>query len=227
MLAHAFRIAAHFGWTEGVRNHFSVELSNRRMAVQNEDVPWSRMTPRDLVVVDLDAKEPPKGVSVSAFYTHRDMHRALGARARCILHLHPPSVTTLSCLRSGRLEMVHQNAAYFYGLVGYYDYPAHGTETTSAGCEAVVKALGESFRVLLQASHGVLVIGESVYSAFDDLFYFENACGIYCRVLSTGQAVKQLDENVCKRIVAMRERDREEYGKRHFLTLISGTLSKL
>jgi ribulose-5-phosphate 4-epimerase/fuculose-1-phosphate aldolase len=224
-LAATLRLAAHFGWTEGVRNHFSVEISNRQIAVQNENIPWNLMTASDLVLFDINDTEPPKGVSVSAFYTHRDLHRALGERARCIMHLHPPFAAALSCTDPGKLEMCHQNAAYFYGVVGYHGYPVTGTETTPDGSAALVKALGKSNRVLLQANHGVLIVGESVHACFDDLFYFENACMIYCRTLATCQPMKILDPTVCKRVMAMRDRDRDTYGKKHLLSLINGVLN--
>ena len=227
LLAQAVRLAAKFGWTEGVRSHFSVALSGNRIAVQNEDIPWSLMTAKDICVFDLDAPERPKGVSVSAFYTHRDLHRAHGNRARCVLHLHSPAATALSCTTPGKLEMVHQNCAYFYRAVGYFDYPETGTETTNEVNNAVARCFGKTNRVLLQANHGVLVIGESIYSAFDDLFYFENACSIYCRALSTAQPLKILDPEVCERIMAMRDRDREEYGKRNMRAFVTEMISKL
>ena len=43
LLAACVRYADRQGWTEGVRSHFSVELSSKKMAVQCEDVCWGSM----------------------------------------------------------------------------------------------------------------------------------------------------------------------------------------
>lgn len=221
-LAGALRYMASHHWSEGVRSHFSVELDRGRIAIQSELVDWSRMRPQDLVqYCARETSAPPHGVSASAFATHTLLHRRLGRRAACVLHLHPPHATLLACTLPGRLEMVHQNCAYFYNLVGYCAYPATGTETVAGGMDPVLEAFGECNRVVVHANHGVTVIGESVHCAFDDLVYFETACRIYLQAFATGMRLAHLPSATCERIVAMRNQDRHKYARMHLDTVMS------
>ncbi|KAJ8603163.1 hypothetical protein CTAYLR_004600 [Chrysophaeum taylorii] len=41
---------------------------------------------------------------------HRAVHRALGSRERCVLHLHPFYATTLASLEDSRILPIDQNA---------------------------------------------------------------------------------------------------------------------
>ena len=48
-------------------------------------------------------------------------------------------------------------------------------------------------------NHGVMVIGETVAQAFDDLYYFERSCETYIAALQTGRELKIVSDQVAAR----------------------------
>lgn len=195
-LAAAFRLAAQFGFNEGICNHFSVALpgSQERYLINPYGVHWSEMEPDHLLTIDGSGTVLAGEGEVEA--TARNIHIA-GHRANprhvAILHTHMPHATVLTMLEGGRLEMAHQTAARFHGRIVYDDTfgglaldEAEG-ERIAAGARA-----SQDADVFFLANHGVTVGGPSVAVAFDDLYYLERACRQQVLALSTGRALKMI-----------------------------------
>lgn len=53
--------------------------------------------------------------------------------------------------------------------------------------QRVASLLGNTKSVLFLANHGVIVVGESVAQAFDELYYLEKAAQLQVLALSTGR----------------------------------------
>jgi ribulose-5-phosphate 4-epimerase/fuculose-1-phosphate aldolase len=53
-------------------------------------------------------------------------------------------------------------------------------------------------RVLLMGNHGVMVVGENVARAFDELYYFERACETYVTALSTGMPLRVASDEIAE-----------------------------
>ena len=62
--------------------------------------------------------------------------------------------------------MVHQNAARFYGEIAYDDH-FHGIADATLE-DRMAEAISDK-RILFLANHGVVVVGETIARAFDDL----------------------------------------------------------
>jgi ribulose-5-phosphate 4-epimerase/fuculose-1-phosphate aldolase len=58
--------------------------------------------------------------------------------------------------------------------------------------------LGSKRRAML-GNHGVLVVGDTVAEAFDDLFYLERACQTLVLAYSTGQKLNVLSPEIAER----------------------------
>ena len=59
-------------------------------------------------------------------------------------------------------------------------------------------------------NHGVMVLGQSVAEAWDDLYYLERACEVQRLAMSTGRILKPVPAELAARTYAqMREGDRE------------------
>jgi ribulose-5-phosphate 4-epimerase/fuculose-1-phosphate aldolase len=174
-LAAAFRMAARLGMHEGVCNHFSMMLPGRRFLINPKGTHFERITAGGLIVIDEQGKTvegtgrpPTSGYSI---HTRIHLHHPL---ARVVLHLHAPYSTALTAIRGGRLEMVHQNSARFFGEIAYDDH-FNGIAVDTGEGERMVTAMAGK-RILFLANHGVVVVGESVARAFDDFYYLERAC---------------------------------------------------
>jgi ribulose-5-phosphate 4-epimerase/fuculose-1-phosphate aldolase len=90
------------------------------------------------------------------------------------MHTHMPYATALSVLEDTGLEPVDQNALRFYGDVAY-DSGYAGLALARDEGERLASELGDK-RVLFMSNHGVLVAGETIAEAFNDLYYLERAC---------------------------------------------------
>lgn len=215
-LAAALRLAVRFGLHEGICNHFSYALPGRadRFLLNPYGMHWSQVRASDLQLVDQEGQvlEGGGAAETSAFCIHAPIHLR-GQRAACVLHTHMPYATALTAIEDGRLEPVHQNSLRFYGDVAYDD-DYHGIAGETAEGERMAAALGDK-RVLFLAHHGVVVVGESIAKAFDDLYYLERACQVQVLAMSTGRPLKWVGDN----LAATTFSGDHSYAETHFAAL--------
>ncbi len=198
-LTAALRWAARLGLNEGVCNHFSLTLPGHpdHFLINPQGFHWSEITPADLVILDGNGTivASKNQVEPTAFFIHGGIHR--GNRKTCVLHTHMPYTTAITLLENGELRWANQDALRFYGRVAY-DHGGYGGVALAADeGDRMGKALG-SADVLFLEHHGVLVCGESVAYAFDDLYYLERSCMVQVLAQSTGQTLKMIPENLCQ-----------------------------
>src|SRR5262245_41349533 len=191
-LAAALRCATRLGLSEGVCNHFSLAAPGLadRFLINPQGFHWSEITPADLLLVDGKGKvvEGRHTVEPTAFFIHGRIHRSKRAPA-AVLHTHMPFATALTMLEGGRLEPASQNALRFYGKVAY-DEEYNGLVLDDAEGDRIATRLGDA-DVLFLANHGVIVCGETVGWAFDDLYYLERACMVQVLAQGTGKLLKR------------------------------------
>ncbi len=113
----------------------------------------------------------------SGFAIHTRIH-LLHPAAKVVLHLHAPYSTALTAIQGGRLQMIHQNAARFFGDIAYDDHFNGIAEATLEG-ERMAAAMGDR-KILFLANHGVVVVGPTVAQALDDFYgyYIELRCQV-------------------------------------------------
>lgn len=215
-LAAAFRLAARFGFNEGVCNHFSVAVSpaGDRFLVNPNGMHFSEIRASDLLLINADGSveaggEPPEP---TAFHIHGGLHRRL-PHARCILHTHMPYATAITSLENGRLEPINQNALRFHDRIAYDD-EYNGLVLDSAEADRMGGVFGER-DILFSANHGVTVIGPSVAKAFDRLYYLERACRNQVLAMSTGRALKRVSEAIARKTAYQIENEDDNH-ERHF-----------
>lgn len=197
-LAAAFRWTARFGWNEAVANHFSAAVSDdgSQFLLNPVGRHFARMTAGELLLLDA-AGERPSGADPTAWVLHAQLHR-LVPRARVALHTHMPYTTALACLDGYELQMIDQNACRFHGRVAY-DRDYGGALLADSEGARLAGLLGDDHSVVMLGNHGVLVVGESVADAFDELYYLEHACRVQVLALSTGRRLSVLSEEVAAR----------------------------
>jgi ribulose-5-phosphate 4-epimerase/fuculose-1-phosphate aldolase len=196
-LTAALRWAARLGLNEGICNHFSLAVPGAadRFLINPQGLHWSEITPADLVMTDSDGNivEGKHEVEATAFFIHGRLH--LGKpNAACVLHTHMPYTTALSIIDGGRLEWANQNALRFYGRVAY-DECYNGLVLDPEEGDRIA-AQAQNADVLFLANHGVIVCGDSVARAFNDLYYLERACRVQVLAQSTGKQLKLVDNSI-------------------------------
>jgi ribulose-5-phosphate 4-epimerase/fuculose-1-phosphate aldolase len=196
-LAAAFRCAARLNMHEGVCNHFSVMLPGQRFLINPKGTHFERMTASGLIVIDEHGKtlegtgRPP----MTGYSIHTRLHLRHPS-AKVVLHLHAPYSTAITAIRGGRLEMIHQNAARFFGQIAYDDHFNGIAVQTNEG-DRMAAAMGDK-RILFLANHGVVVVGENIARAFDDFYYLERACQVQVLAMQCGRPLNVMSDEIAR-----------------------------
>ncbi len=208
-LALALRAAHHHGLSEGVCNHFSVALpdGSDRFLINPQGLAWDEIGAKDIVMVDgAGAKRAgAHEVESTAMFIHAAVHRI--ARKTCVLHTHMPYATALTLTEArGPDTALSQNAMRFHGRT-VVDRAYNGLALDASEGERIARAMNGADVVFL-ANHGVIVCGERIDYAFDDLYYLERACQAQVIAMSTGRALAPVDESVAARVAAQMNGER-------------------
>lgn len=198
-LAAAFRLANRLHFNEGVSNHFSLAVSKdgKQFLLNQQGVHFSRVKASDLLLLDADNPNALIGEKVpeaTAWYLHGTLHQVL-PQARCILHTHMPYITTLACLEEPEIIMINQNACRFYNSV-VYDKSYDGAALNKDEGHRVASLLGKDKKVLVLGNHGVMVVGNTVAEAFDELYYLERVAQVQVLALSTQRKIAIIPQDV-------------------------------
>lgn len=200
-LAACHRLAAHFGFNEGIDNHMTMLVPGftDRFYLAPFGLLWSEVKASDLLEVDFNGKLlAGRGlVEDTALYIHASTHRLCSAQ--CVLHTHMPYATALGMLADARLETASQSAIGFHGDIAYVDY--NGLALDFAEGERLARALGGKSVGMLR-NHGVLVTGDSAARAFERLYFLERACQVQVLALATGRSLGVLPEPLVRATLA-------------------------
>lgn len=220
-LAAAHRLAFRLGLNEGIANHFSARLMSEpdRFLITPRGLHWSEVCASRLLVVDFEGRicEGDGEVESSAFFIHSHILRARRDVA-CVLHTHQPHATSITMLDGGRLLPVSQTALRFHSRVAYEPDYAGAADQAQEG-ERLAKAMGDK-AVLFHAHHGIIVAGESVARAFDDLYYLERASQLQLLAQSTGGELRVISDEIAAGYVSdARPNNLRKQAVTHFAAL--------
>ena len=218
-LAAAYRLAVWFELNEGIDNHFTLMVPGRkdRFLLNAFGLHWSEVTASNLIAVDMDGRvvEGEGEVESTAYCIHARLHLH-HPRAACILHTHMPFAAALCAIAGGSVEPVTINALRFNGSVAY-DQHYNGEALSTDEGDRMAALLGGK-RILFLANHGVIVVGETVAQAFDDLYFLERTCMVQVLAMSTGQTLQRVARRFARGNFGTNP-DAERYAKLHFAAL--------
>lgn len=208
-LALALRAAAHHGLAEGVCNHFSVELpdGSGRFLLNPRGLLWAEVQGDDIVVVDAQGAvlSGRHAVEPTAMFIHAAVHRIAGKA--CVLHTHMPHATALTLTADRALDTaLSQNAMRFHDRVAV-DATYNGLALDASEGERIARAMAGRDVVFL-GNHGVVVCGERMAWAYDDLYYLERACMVQVLAASTGRPLLPVDTALAARVAAQTRGER-------------------
>ena len=200
-LAAAFRLAVRNDWHEQVANHFSLALTDdgKTFLMNPRWRHFSRIKASDLLRLDADDEETMNRADApdpSAWCIHGAIHREVPG-ARCVLHVHPPYATAVASLADPEIKPIDQNTARYFNRVAI-DREFGGLADFAEEGKRLAAALGNHKRMMM-GNHGVLVVGDSVAEAFDDLYYIERACRNLVLAYSTGQKLAIMAPDLAER----------------------------
>jgi ribulose-5-phosphate 4-epimerase/fuculose-1-phosphate aldolase len=202
-LALALRAAAHHGLGEGVCNHFSLALPQRPewFLLNPRGLHWSEVQGHDIVLVDAHGQclAGAHPIEPTAMFIHAAVHRIAGKT--CVLHTHMPYATALTLTDLRALDTtLSQNAMRFHGRVAA-DAQYNGLALDAGEGERIARAM-QGADVVFLGNHGVIVCGEQIAWAFDDLYYLERACMHQVLAQSTGRPLQPVRPELAARVAA-------------------------
>ncbi|MFN0041601.1 MAG: class II aldolase/adducin family protein [Alphaproteobacteria bacterium] len=202
-LAAAHRLAARYGFDDGIWNHFTLMVpgTTDRFLVKPHGLLMSEVTASSLITATFDGKivGGQGTIETTAYCIHSEIHR-MHAHAACVLHCHPQHATWLCNTAPGRLLNCHQDLLSFDGQVAYDDiFPGSGA-TVEEGRRIAAASGGKS--LLMSASHGLTAMSASVAEAWYDLYYFERACKTMYMIVSSGLPMRIVAQDIVDESVA-------------------------
>ncbi len=202
-LAAAYRLADHYGLSEGICNHLTLAVPGEedRYLLIPFGMHWSEVTASALLVIDGEGKVVAGDGTAepTAFLIHGAVHRAR-PDAACIMHTHMRSALALCMIEDGGLHMADQNACRFFGRTAMM-HAFDGVVFDAAKTSPIVEAIGDC-NVLFMANHGVLVTGRTVARAWEDLYFLERACAAQVAAMSTGRPLVRVPDSAAAAIAA-------------------------
>lgn len=202
-LALALRAAARHGLSEGVCNHFSVELPDRsgRFLLNPRGLLWSEITADDIVMIDVDGNRRAgrHAVEPTAMFIHAAIHRV--CRKAVVMHTHMPYATALALTVDRCLDTrLSQNAMRFHGRV-VADPHYNGLALDASEGQRIASVM-HSADVAFLGNHGIVVCGNRIDHCYDDLYYLERACMAQVLALSTGRPLVPVDAAIAERVMS-------------------------
>lgn len=176
------------GLVGGTSGNVSVRLppegGRMLLAIKPTQVPYSRLKPEDIVVIDSEG-EPIEGELLPSSETpiHVAVYRAR-PDVRAVVHTH--SIFASVCAVAG-LEIppvIDEMVFFIGGSVRVADYGFPGTEELA---EKVVKALGDRNAALVR-NHGVVGVGRSLEAALEVCNLVERVAQIFVYASLLGKA---------------------------------------
>lgn len=202
-LAAAYRLAAHYGWDDGIGTHFSLRIPGPEhhflmlpLGAMYEEVTASTLVKVD-VAGDLVGGRDGGRVNKAGFTIHSAIHQAV-PDANCVFHCHTVPGIAIGAQREGLLPLSF-HSMFVYGQVGYHD--AEGVTVVEDEMPRMLQALGNG-KALMLRNHGTLVAAPSVAEAFFLLFHLEKACAIQVAAQAGGKELSLLSEAMAEHIRA-------------------------
>lgn len=199
-LAAVFRMTARLDMHESVANHFSYAVSDdgSRFLVNPMGRHFSNVRASELLLLDANDQstmDKPNAPDPTAWAIHGAMHRNV-PQARCILHVHSKYATVLASIEQEGLPPIDQNTMRYYNRIS----TDNGFDGMGLGDEAerLTTTVGDN-RVVVMGNHGVMVVGNTIAKAFDELYYFERACSNYITALMTGKPLRIVSDEVAEK----------------------------
>lgn len=215
-LAATFRIIAQLGMHEAVANHFSAAISadGKQFLLNPKWKHFSRIRASDLLLLNADNPDDARrdDVDSTAWAIHGQVHQRL-PEVRVVLHLHPVYTTSVACLTNPHILPIDQNTARYFNRVAVDTLYGGMADSEAEGARLAGLLAGKSR--LLMGNHGVMVTGQHIGEAFDDIWTLERACQILVTAWSTGQPLKVLSDDVAEKTACDWE-GIADFSRQHF-----------
>lgn len=184
-LAAAYRLVAHFGWSDLVFTHLTAKVPDEpHFLINPYGMLFDEITPSSLVKIDLDGRkvfDSPFETNPAGFTIHSAIHAAR-EDAHAVFHTHSLNGVAVSAQKGG-VQPLSQQSIFVLASLAYHDY--EGVALREDEKVRLVRDLGGQHFFMLR-NHGLLTVAASIPDAFLFMYLFEAACTIQVRAQSGG-----------------------------------------
>lgn len=151
------------GLVQGTWGNISVRLDGKRMIVTPSGLDYDRLTPEDMVIVNIETMEyEGKLKPTSEKKVHAAIYRER-PEINAVIHSHPINCSVISAARVELPVMSDEMLKYVKGSAKIGSY---GLPSTNKLNEGTLKAL-VGRNACIMANHGVVACGETLEDAFE------------------------------------------------------------
>jgi ribulose-5-phosphate 4-epimerase/fuculose-1-phosphate aldolase len=188
-LAAAYRLVAHFGWSDLVFTHISARVPGEEGAflINPYGFLFDEITASSLVKIDYAGNkigaglDNPHPVNPAGFTIHSAVHSARHD-AQCVMHIHSLNGVAVSAQAGGVLPL-SQQSIFVLGSLAYHDY--EGVALNEDEKPRLIADLGDKTHFMLR-NHGLLTVAPTIADTFLSMYIFEAACAIQVRAMGGG-----------------------------------------
>lgn len=200
-IVEAGRLIYDKGWVAANDGNISFRLDTNRILCTPTRISKGRMTPDDLIVVDMDGnKLEGHRERTSEIAMHLTIY-GLRPDVRSVAHAHPPTATGFAAAGRALDLALLPEVIMGFGCVPLAEYGLPGTPALTEGMRPYIP----NYDALLMANHGVVAYGSSVEDAFSKLETVEHVAKITFVAELVGGA-KPLPRREVEKLFASRDR---------------------
>ncbi len=172
------------------------EPGGEAVAITPTGATLAELNAEDVAVVDLEGQQLAGELEpTSEIELHLGVYKRFDSGA--VVHTHPPFGTTLACVLTDELPVVHYTMLLLGGAVKVAPYKTYGTPELAA---VTLDAL-DGRAAALMANHGVIVHSHDLDAALDQSLLLEWACEVYWRAAAIGRP-RALDEQQREAVIS-------------------------
>jgi len=150
------------GFVAATDGNLSVRLDEERLLVTPTCTCKGRMSPSDLVIVDMDGKRLAGKRRVSSEIGMHLLIYRLRPEVQGVVHAHPPTATGFAASGMGLSSPLVCEVVVGLGSIPLARYGTPGTPELTEALEPLIP----NHDAILMANHGVVTYGSSLESAF-------------------------------------------------------------
>jgi len=180
------------GLTTGVGGNLSQRGGDSMIAISPSGIPYDRITPAMVPVVDLDGDHVAGEEEPS---TETPMHTRIyrnRPQVDAIVHTHSPYATALSSLGEP-IPPSHYLVSFIGDEIPVAGYATPGSEELG---QKAADTLGESYNACLLQNHGVISVAENVENAIETALMVEFCARTHYLASTLGDPVMVPDESI-------------------------------
>jgi len=176
-LAACYRLVTHYDMSDMMANHISAAVPGEQGAflINAYGMLYEEITASSLIKIDLKGniianENPDYTINLPGYVIHSAIHAARHDVA-CVLHTHTNAGMAVSTLKCGLLPLTQ--TAMRWSRVAYHDF--EGVVVNLDEQARLAANLGDS-EVMILRNHGLLVVGQTIGQAFNNIYRLERAC---------------------------------------------------